>query len=106
MTVKLLVLYPRPVEPEMFERGYHGQHMPLMRRLVGPDIPLPTFSTFHPGGAEPAFYRLAEIHFPGESALIEYLRSENRAVGQRSSKALSTGGAPIVLFCRPDEKGV
>ena len=41
MTAKLLVLYPKAADPDAFEKRYHGQHMPLMRELVGPDVPLP-----------------------------------------------------------------
>lgn len=29
MTVKIVVRYPQPTDPEQFEGCYHGEHMPL-----------------------------------------------------------------------------
>ena len=42
VTAKLIVLYPKPVDTEAFERDYPAHHMALMRRLVGPTIPRTT----------------------------------------------------------------
>ena len=103
MTAKLLVLYPKPLDPEAFEKQYHGQHMPLMRELVGPDVPLPTFKVLTPGGREQPFYRVAEIHFPDKDSLFAYLRQQDKIKrGQESSMAVSTGGHPIYLLCEQD----
>jgi uncharacterized protein (TIGR02118 family) len=102
MTAKLVVLYPKPLDPVEFEKKYHSEHMPLMRTLLGPDIPLPTYRTFSPPGVEPTVYRVAEIHFPDRDALWAYLQSEKRKVGQDSSWKLSTGGIPTVLLCSAD----
>jgi uncharacterized protein (TIGR02118 family) len=103
MTAKLIVLYPKPLDPDEFEEKYHSEHMPLMRKLVGPDIPLPTYRTFAPPGLEPSFYRVAEIHFPDRDALSAYLQSDRRKIGQESAWKLSTGGAPTVLLCSADK---
>jgi uncharacterized protein (TIGR02118 family) len=102
MSAKLVVLYPKPIDPEEFEKKYHSEQMPLMRKLVGPDIPLPTYRTFAPPGLEPSFYRVAEIHFPDRVALMAYLQSDKRKVAQESSWKLSTGGTPTVLLCSAD----
>jgi len=102
MTAKLVVLYPKPLDPDEFEKGYHGEHMPLMRKLVGADIRLPTYRTFAPPGLEPSFYRVAEIHFPNRDTLMAYLQSDKRKIGQESSWKLSTGGVPTVLLCSAD----
>jgi uncharacterized protein (TIGR02118 family) len=102
MPAKLVVLYPKPLDPDEFEKKYHTEHMPLMRRLVGPDIPLATYRTFAAPGDEPSFYRVAEIHFPDRDALLAYLQSDKRKIGQASSRKLSTGGTPMVLLCGAD----
>lgn len=41
--VKLVVLYPHPRDPAAFEKAYHDEHMPLMRRLIGSEEATPTF---------------------------------------------------------------
>jgi uncharacterized protein (TIGR02118 family) len=102
MPAKLVVLYPKPLDPDEFEKKYHSEHLPLMRKLLGPDIPLPTYRTFAPPGLELSFYRVAEIHFPDRDALLAYLQSEKRKVGKESSWKLSTGGNPTVLLCSAD----
>ena len=61
-------LYPKPLDPEAFEARYHGQHMPLMRELVGPDRPLPTFRILGGTRSETPFYQIAEIHLPTRKA--------------------------------------
>jgi uncharacterized protein (TIGR02118 family) len=93
MSTKLVVLYPRPLDPDEFEKGYHDEHMPLMRKLVGAGIALPTYRTFAPPGIEPSFYRVAEIHFPNKDTLMAFLQSDNRKI---------TGGTPTVLLCSAD----
>ena len=39
MSLKIVVLYPRPVDPAAFEAVYHGEHMPLMRRKSRQTLP-------------------------------------------------------------------
>ncbi len=100
MPAKLVVLYPHPREPEAFERQYVEEHLPLMREIVGPDTPLPTYKTVSGPKRSAAYYRVAEIHFPSMEALTRFIqRSERLEEGRRSSNALSTGGTPIVLMC-------
>ena len=102
MSVKLVVLYPKPTDPEAFESYYHSQHLPLMRRLVGPDIPLPTYRVTANFGAEPPFYRVAEIHFPDRSRLDAFLRADPSGVGRASAIKVSSGGLPSFFLCEAD----
>ena len=98
---KVVVLYPPPTDPAAFEAAYHGQHMPLMHWLVGDTAALPTFKVIDTGRAPP-FYRMAEIHFADRAALDAFIASDATAVGGRSLRAVSTGGAPIVFVCEGD----
>jgi uncharacterized protein (TIGR02118 family) len=102
MGAKLVVLYPKPLDTAEFERKYLSEHMSLMRTLVGPGIATPTYRSFGLAGGEPPFYRMAEIHFPSREALVAYLQSEKRKIGQESSWKLSTGGTPTILLCEAD----
>jgi uncharacterized protein (TIGR02118 family) len=101
MSMKIVVLYPRPVDPAAFEAAYHGEHMPLMRRLLGPETALPTFRAVQ-GSTEAPFYRMAEIHFRDRAALSEFARSERAQIGRASSEKVSTGGPPIVFVVEAD----
>jgi len=104
MTVKLVVLYPHPVDKGEFERSYVSDHLPLMRRLVGPDIPLPTYRTLGLGAESAPYYGIAEIHFGDLERLKAFVRSEQARIGRRSSRSLSTGGEPVVLLCEQREE--
>lgn len=101
MTAKLIVLYPRPTDVEAFEQRYHAHHMALMRRLVGPTIPLPTYLVA--GRRATPFYRVAEICFPSADALRQFTHSPAAIEGLTSSRDVSSGGDPIYLSCIADE---
>ena len=106
MPAKLIMLYPTPKDPAEFERRYHAEHMPLMRRLVGPDVPLPTWKV-HPKVAElTGIYRVSEIVFPDRASLEAALAPGRIEEGRRSAERLSTGGPPTALIVNQDEPGV
>jgi uncharacterized protein (TIGR02118 family) len=100
MPIKAIVLYPPPDDPQLFERRYHGEHMPLMRSLIEPESRIPTFRIRGPQGAP--FYRMAEVHFASLEELNAFARSEAGQDARRSSERVSSGGKPIVLVCEPD----
>lgn len=101
MPAKLVVLYPKPTDVEEFERRYHGKHLPLMRRLLGPDVPLPTYRVQRPAAGEPAYYRVAEIHFADLERLYAFVGSGG-GEGRASALEVSTGGPPTFLVCESD----
>ena len=102
MAARLIVLYPTPLDPEAFERDYFASHMPLMRRLVGPDVVLTTHRVLNVAGAPQDIYRVAEIEFAGVDALRAYGASDGAREGRKSSEKVSTGGKPTYLVCTTD----
>ena len=100
MSIKLVVLYPPPSDPLQFERAYHAQHMPLMRRLITPALRTPTFRVIGPAAAP--FYRMAEVHFPSIVELSAFASSEAGQGAQRSALHVSTGGPPTLVVCAAD----
>jgi uncharacterized protein (TIGR02118 family) len=102
MTAKLVVLYPHPVDPPAFERAYHTQHMPLMRRLISPSERTPTFRVLGRAGAP--FYRMAEVHFASYEELSSFFASPEGEQCRLSSQRLSSGGPPVYFVCQPDAK--
>lgn len=97
MPVKLLVLYPHPTDTDEFERRYNAEHLPLMRRLIGPDVPLLTYLTL--GAPERPYYRIAEIHFADMAHFTRFLQSDPQGTGRASAEKVSTGGPPVFLVC-------
>ena len=73
--VKLSVLYGPPSDLEAFERHYVDTHVPLIDKI-------PYLQRFEAGrvigtldGAEPPYYRIAELWFDGQAALGDALAS-------------------------------
>lgn len=100
MSIKLVVLYPPPIDEHAFERAYHAQHMPLMHSQVAPASRLRTYRIRMADGS--TLYRLAEVDFADLGQLDAFSRSDGGKAARRSSHQVSTGGAPRVLICEPD----
>ena len=69
VTVKLVVLYTQPSDPEAFDRTYLGTHMPMVQAIPGLD----RAETGRVGavldGGEETYYRIAELYFADQGAL-------------------------------------
>ena len=102
MTAKLVVLYPHPIDVSAFERAYHAQHMPLMRRFINPPERVPTYRVL--GGSSTPFYRMAEVHFASSQELRDFFASPNGEEARVSSERLSSGGRPTYFVCEADEQ--
>ena len=102
MSIKLVVLYPTPIDPAAFERAYHAEHMPLMRRVITPPDRTPTFKVVGPQAAP--FYRMAEVHFATLEDLSAFATSPEGRHARSSAQRLYTGGEPVVLVCEADAR--
>lgn len=100
LSIKLIVLYPKPLDEAAFERTYHEQHMPFMRSVISPSERVPTYRVRESTGTP--FYRVAQIDFEDFAELESFGQSEHGTHARRSSEAVSTGGAPLVLICEKD----
>ena len=80
MTVKLVVLYTQPDDPEAFDQHYRDTHAPLVHKLPGLQrLETGRFVAAIDGGDKP-FYRVAELYFADQEAL-------NAAFGSDEGKA-------------------
>jgi uncharacterized protein (TIGR02118 family) len=69
VTVKLVVLYPPPDDPEAFDQHYLGTHMLLVHAIPGLlHAESGRFVTALDGG-EQTYYRMAELYFADQAAL-------------------------------------
>jgi uncharacterized protein (TIGR02118 family) len=82
MTVKLVVLYTPPSDPEAFEKHYREVHAPLVADVPG----LQGFEAGRfaaaPDGGELTYHRIAELTFADQQALEAGLGSEQ---GQKTA---------------------
>lgn len=92
--VKLIALYAKPPDPSSFDRHYHEVHLPLVRKWPGLRKVELARITGMPGGGDPPYYQVAEMHFDDQDTLRSALRSpEGRAAGedlQRFAPGLAT----------------
>ena len=101
-SVKLIVIYPRPKDIEVFERVYQKEHAPMaVKKLVGKTKIVASEVTGSPQGT-PAFYRIAEVHFPSMTALEACAAAEGAKETLAHAVSISSGGAPIFLVAEEE----
>jgi len=69
VTVKLVVLYTQPSDPEAFDRHYLGTHVPLVAAIPGLQRSETGRFVSVVDGGEQTYYRIAELYFADQSAL-------------------------------------
>ncbi|MCZ7626968.1 MAG: ethyl tert-butyl ether degradation protein EthD [Candidatus Methylomirabilota bacterium] len=95
---KLIVMYPPPADVKTFERLYKDEHVPMaVEKLEGKTKIIATKVQASPQG-KPAFYRIAEIHFPSLEALQACAASAGGKETLAHAAKISTGGPPVVLI--------
>src|SRR5690348_3353737 len=101
---KLIVLYPYPADVEAFEKAYTGEHMALVSAESMPGITKFVGTRFigTADGSPPAFYRMAEIHFPSLEALQAAASSEGAQTAVAHAVEISSGGLPHFLVAEEE----
>ena len=96
--VKLMVMYPRPLDIEAFEKLYQEEHVPMaVEKLPGKTKLVATKVVATPDGTPPPFYRIAEVYFPSLEALQACAQSDGGKETIAHAVKISSGGAPIFL---------
>lgn len=76
MTVKLVVLYSQPDDPDAFDKHYLGVHGPLVEKIPGLQrFEGARFAAAADGG-EQTYFRIAELWFADQDALQAALGSD------------------------------
>src|SRR5206468_5308759 len=95
---KLMVMYPPPKDVQTFERVYLDEHVPMaVKKLAGKTKLVATKVQSSPQG-KPAFYRIAEVHFPSLEALQACAASAGGKETLAHAAKISTGGPPVLLI--------
>jgi uncharacterized protein (TIGR02118 family) len=95
---KLIVMYPTPTDVATFERLYLQEHVPMaVAKLEGKTKLVATKVQASPDG-KPAFYRIAEVHFPSAEALQACAASAGGKETLAHAAKISSGGPPVILI--------
>jgi uncharacterized protein (TIGR02118 family) len=99
---KLMVMYPTPTDVAAFERLYQSEHVPMaVKKLEGKTKLVATKVQASPQG-KPAFYRIAEVHFPSMEALQACAASPGGKETLAHAARISTGGPPVILIAEEE----
>jgi uncharacterized protein (TIGR02118 family) len=101
---KLIVLYPPPSDPAVFERRYRFEHAPLvMEKIPG----LRKFVSAHvlaaPSGSV-SYQRVAELYFDSMQSLQAAVASAGGQEAMAHANEISTGGPLTVLIAEDDKQ--
>jgi uncharacterized protein (TIGR02118 family) len=97
--VKLVMIFPNPIDLEAFEAAYAAQQLPLLlAQLNGQTKGTLTRVLGAPDG-HPRFCRMVEIYFTSQEALHASLASREGQAVAAQAIAISSGGTPIFLIC-------
>ena len=98
MSVKFLVLYPTPTDPELFDRRYEREYLPMGKAaLIGATSLVSHRILGSPAGTSP-FARLTEVSFPTLQALQECAALPGAQKTLAHAVEISTGGAPHFMI--------
>ncbi len=97
MTVKLVVLYTQPDDPDVFERQYANVHMPMVHKIAGLERDETGIFIAEADGGDPIFYRIAELYFPDRATLDKALATpEGQAAAADYVKIAPRGSRMLV----------
>jgi len=101
---KIVVLYPRPTDVEIFERAYVEEHIPLAKSKIDGATKF-IFTTVRGAvDAEPPYHRVTEVHFASMEALQASASTSGTQEAAKHAVTISSGGAPVFLIA--DEETV
>lgn len=102
MSIKLVVIYPIPKDPEAFEAAYTSEHIPMVAsNLTHCTKAIYTRVLMSPQGASP-YCRIAELHYPSLEALqADFSTPEGQALSAHAV-SISTGDPSVSLVCDED----
>jgi uncharacterized protein (TIGR02118 family) len=102
MSIKIVVLYPYPMDQEAFEKAYREEHIPLVAKsLTRVTKAIYTCVLMSPSGAAP-YCRMAELHYDSLEALQADFSSPEAQVLNEHALSISTGGTPVGLICEEE----
>ena len=100
----LIIMYPKPRDMDAFENRYHNEHIPMAAPIfqaAGATMAILANGVSSPSG-DPAFHRMAQIHFPSMSALEACAASKDGQAALAHAHEISSGGPPVITIAEID----
>ena len=94
--IKATVLYGHPANPESFEKYYAETHTPLVGKVQGIVKAELTKFLSNPDGTAAAYYRMAELYFPGPAEMQQAMGSPEGQALAADLPNFATGGVTII----------
>ena len=102
MAVKLVVMYPRPKDIDVFEYVYKNEHVPVAVENLSGKTKIVATKILSPLCGIPAFHRIAEVYFPSLGALQECAASEGGKFTIGHALSISSGGIPTIFIAEEE----
>jgi uncharacterized protein (TIGR02118 family) len=102
MTVKLVVLYTQPEDPESFDEHYLGVHGPLVEKLPGLQRWEGARFVAAPDGGEQIYFRQAELYFSDMAALGAGLGSDEGKATAADYQQIAPPGSRMFIAAVDD----
>jgi uncharacterized protein (TIGR02118 family) len=97
MTVKLVVLYTQPDDPEAFDKHYLDRHVPLVNAMPGLDRLETGQFTMALDGGELPYYRYAELYFADDAAMSAAFGSAEGQATASDYGAIAPPGSRMII---------
>lgn len=91
MTAKIIVLFGKPTDPQLFDKQYWDEHVPIAKKMPGLRKYTVHKVTSAPRG-EPAFYQVVELEFDNMDSLKNAISSQAGKDSGRHGVKIATGG--------------
>ena len=97
MTVKLVVLYTQPDDPDAFDKHYLGVHAPLVEKIPGLErFEGARFVAAADGGEQP-YFRVAELWFADQDAMQAALGSDEGKATAADYRQIAPAGSRMFV---------
>jgi len=91
MTAKIMVLFGKPADPELFDKQYWEEHVPMAKNMPG----LRKFTVnkvVPPPGRDAPYYQVVEMEFENMEALKKATKSPQSQESTQHASKMATGG--------------
>ncbi len=95
--IKATLLYGHPADPEAFENYYAKTHLPIAAKMKGVDKLELTKFVSAPDGSKAAYYRMADLYFPGPAEMQETMSSPEGQAAVADLSNFATGGVTTII---------
>jgi uncharacterized protein (TIGR02118 family) len=97
MTVKLVVMYTKPDDPEAFDEHYFATHMPLARKIPGLERAETGRIVAAADGQEVTYYRIVSLYFGDRAALDSGLATDEALATSNDFKQIAPPGSRMFV---------